>query len=68
MPPVMKSLKNLAADEVMVLKHMWEPQPFYDIWSKQGVDYYAEQKAAEEWWIYLRWKVQENRRYFDSKS
>ncbi len=58
MPPIMKSLKNLAEDEVLLLKHMWEPQPLYDIWSKQGVDYYAEQKSTEEWWIYLRWKVQ----------
>ncbi len=58
MPPIMKSLKNLAADEVMLVKHIWEPQPLYDIWSKQGVDYYAEQKSSEEWWIYLRWKAQ----------
>ncbi len=56
LPPIMKSLKKLAADEIMVVKHMWEPQPLYDIWSKQGVEYYAEQKSPDEWWIYLRWK------------
>lgn len=56
LPPIMKSLKKLAADEIMVVKHMWEPQPLYDIWSKQGVEYYAEQKSPAEWWIYLRWK------------
>ena len=57
--PIMKSLKNLAAGEIMLVKHRWEPQPLYDIWSKQGVDHYAEQKSAEEWWIYLSWKVHE---------
>ena len=59
MPLIMKSLKNLAAGKIMLVKHMWEPQPLCDIWSKQGVDYYAEQKSAEERWIYLSWKAQE---------
>ena len=58
LPPIMKSLKSLRAGEVMLVKHAWEPQPLYDIWNKQGVDYYSEQKSAEEWWIYLRWRVQ----------
>ena len=59
LPPIMKSLKSLRAGEVMLVKHAWEPQPLYDIWNKQGVDYYCEQKSAKEWWIYLRWRVQE---------
>ena len=31
MPLIMKSLKNLAAGKIMLVKHMWEPQPFCDI-------------------------------------
>lgn len=56
MMPIMKSLKRLAPDDVLVVKHKWEPQPLYDIWSKQGVEYYSEQKSDDEWWIYLRWQ------------
>ncbi len=56
MTPIMKSLKRLAPDDVMVVKHKWEPQPLYDIWEKTGVDHWATQHGEDEWWIFVRKK------------
>lgn len=55
MRPVAQALKQLAPGEVLLIRHKWEPQPFYDIWSKlDGVEWYAEQIATDEWHIWLR--------------
>ena len=54
MPPISRTLKQVAPGDVVLVKHKWEPQPLYDIWSKRGIEYFAAQQSADEWWIYLR--------------
>ena len=52
--PIFPAIKRVSVGEIILLKHKWEPQPLYDVWEKLGVDHYAVQKSADEWWIYLR--------------
>ena len=52
--PIFPALKQIEVGEVILLKHKWEPQPLYDVWQKLGVEHYAVQQSADEWWIYLR--------------
>ena len=54
MPPIFRTLKKAAPGDVVLVKHQWEPQPLYDIWSKQGIEYFSAQQSEDEWWIYLR--------------
>lgn len=54
MPPISRALKRVQPGQIVLVKHMWEPQPLYDIWRKVGVEYYAMQHDTDEWWIYLR--------------
>ncbi len=54
MPPISRTLKKVAPGDIVLVKHKWEPQPLYDIWSTRGIEYFAAQQAADEWWIYLR--------------
>ncbi len=55
LPPVMAALKRLPPGGVVRIKHKWEPQPFYDIWTKLGgLEWFAEQKHPAEWWIWVR--------------
>lgn len=55
MPPVMLIVKKLQPGEVMRVWHKWEPQPFYDVWSKMpGLEWYSEQVNPDEWFIWIR--------------
>jgi hypothetical protein len=54
MPPISRAIKHLAADEVLLIKHKWEPQPLYDIWRKVGIVWYAERISTDEWWIWVK--------------
>jgi Uncharacterized conserved protein (DUF2249) len=55
MPPISRAIKQLAKEDVLLIKHKWEPQPLYDIWSKLGyLEWYAEQVGADEWWIWVK--------------
>jgi hypothetical protein len=55
MLPVMHAVKALIPGAVMCIRHKWEPQPFYDIWSKMGdVEWYAAETASDEWHIWVR--------------
>ena len=55
MPPVMVPLEALPPGGVLLIKHKWEPQPFYDVWSKMGdVEWFSEQIGPDEWWIWVR--------------
>lgn len=54
-PPVIEAIKALEPGAVLRFKHRWEPQPFYDVWSKMGgLAWFAEQVAPDEWWIWVR--------------
>lgn len=52
--PLFPALKRADVGEVVLMKHKWEPQPLYDVWTQLGVDFYAQQQSPDEWWIYLR--------------
>lgn len=55
MLPVMRAVKALAPGEVLLVKHRWEPQPFYDLWSRMGgLEWFAERVGDEEWRIWVR--------------
>ena len=55
MPPVMREVKALSPGEVLLIKHRWETQPFYDVWDKMGgLEWFAERVARDEWWIWVR--------------
>jgi len=66
MPPIMSALRRLQPGEVGLLKHRWEPQPLYDIWSKTGIEWFTIQVAEMEWHVYVHrpldvtaWKKEE---------
>jgi hypothetical protein len=52
--PLFPAIKHVEVGDVILLKHKWEPQPLYDVWQKLGVEHYAVQQSADEWWVYLR--------------
>jgi Domain of unknown function (DUF1858) len=55
MLPVMLEVKKLKPGEVLLIRHKWEPQPFYDIWAKMpGLEWFAESVSADEWQIWVR--------------
>jgi Domain of unknown function (DUF1858)/Uncharacterized conserved protein (DUF2249) len=55
MPPVMLEVKKLKPGEVLLIRHKWEPQPFYDIWAKMpGLEWFAESVSDDEWQIWVR--------------
>ena len=55
MPPVIRAVKALAPGEVLLVKHRWEPQPFYDVWNRMGgLEWFAERVGDEEWRIWVR--------------
>jgi hypothetical protein len=53
-PLIHRALARAARGAVVLVKHKWEPQPLYDVWSRTGVEHWAEQRAVDEWWIWLR--------------
>lgn len=62
LPPVMRAVKALAPGEVLLVKHRWEPQPFYDVWSRMGgLEWFAERVGDEEWRIWVH-RVPEQRK------
>ena len=55
LPPVMTEVKKLQAGEVLLIRHKWEPQPFYDLWAKiPGLEWFTEQVSNDEWRIWVR--------------
>lgn len=55
MPHVVRAVKDLALGEVLLIKHRWEPQPFYDVWTKMGgLEWFSERVGESEWWIRVR--------------
>jgi hypothetical protein len=56
MLPVMRGIQALSPGEVLLIKHRWEPQPFYDVWTKMGNldEWFTEQVDDDEWWVLVR--------------
>lgn len=54
MPPINIAVNGLKAGEVLGIKHKWQPQPLFDIWSKRGFEYWTRKMDADEWHIFVR--------------
>jgi hypothetical protein len=53
--PVITAIKALAPGDVLLIKHQWEPQPLYDIWTKMGhLAWFSAEISPTEWWIWVR--------------
>lgn len=53
-PPISAGIKKLAPGQILLIRHMWEPQPLYDVWEKTGgLAWYSERRGADEWWIWV---------------
>jgi uncharacterized protein (DUF2249 family) len=48
---IMKAVKDLAGDEVLVLRAPFEPAPLYGVLGKRGFAHWTESRAADDWWI-----------------
>jgi uncharacterized protein (DUF2249 family) len=53
LPPINMAIKRLAPGATLVIRHRWEPQPLYDIWTKMGLEWYARQESPEAWQIFV---------------
>lgn len=53
LPPIIAATRRLQPGEIALLKHRWEPQPLYDIWTKTGFEWFTERVAHLEWYIYI---------------
>jgi hypothetical protein len=52
-PPISLAVRQLEPGKVLAIRHRWEPQPLYDIWSKMGLEWFADRVADEEWHIFV---------------
>lgn len=58
MIPVAKAIKSLEPGGVLLIRHRWEPQPFYDIWERmQGIEWFSEPDQSDGWHIWVRRKA-----------
>jgi uncharacterized protein (DUF2249 family) len=48
---IMKAVKDLAPDEVLVLRAPFEPMPLYAVLGKRGFAHRTDARAADDWWI-----------------
>ena len=48
---IMKAVKDLAADQVLVLRAPFEPIPLYGVLGKRGFAHWTESRAADDWWV-----------------
>ncbi len=51
--PVSIAVKEMAPSTVVGVRHRWQPQPFYDVWARMGIAWFARQVADDEWHIYV---------------
>lgn len=53
MPPINIAINTCKPGTIIGIKHMWEPQPFYDIWHSRGFEFWAEQINPDLWHVYV---------------
>ena len=54
MPPILKALRRAPRGAPILVKHMWEPQPLYEVWERMDAEWWSREHAPNEWWIYVR--------------
>lgn len=53
MPPINIAVNTCQPGEVVGVKHMWEPQPLYDIWQARGFKFWAQQINPDLWHVFV---------------
>ena len=48
---IMKAVKDLGADQVLVLRAPFEPIPLYAVLGKRGFAHWTESRATDDWWV-----------------
>ncbi len=52
-PAVSLAVRQLGPGEVLGIRHHWEPQPLYDVWSKMGMQWWAQQIGPDTWHVFV---------------
>lgn len=53
MPPINIAVNTSKPGEVIGIKHMWEPQPLFDIWHSRGFEFWTEKINPDLWHVYV---------------
>jgi len=53
MPPINIAINGSKPGDIVGIKHMWEPQPFYDIWHARGFEFWSQQQGPDLWYIFV---------------
>ncbi len=53
MPPINIAVNTSKPGEIIGVKHMWEPQPLFDIWHAKHFEFWSEQIDPDLWYIYV---------------
>ncbi len=53
MPPINIAVNTSKPGDVIGVKHMWEPQPLFDIWHARGFEFWSEQIEPDLWHVYV---------------
>lgn len=53
MPPINIAVNTSKPGDVIGIKHMWEPQPLFDIWQARGFEFWTEQINSDLWHVYV---------------
>lgn len=48
---IMKAVRDLEADQVVVLRAPFEPIPLYGVLGQRGFAHWTESRAADDWWV-----------------
>ncbi|MBA3858499.1 MAG: hypothetical protein C0507_16450 [Cyanobacteria bacterium PR.3.49] len=53
MPPINIAVNTSNPGDIIGIKHMWEPQPLFDIWHARGFEFWTEQINPDLWHVYV---------------
>ncbi len=53
MPSINIAVNTSKAGDVIGIKHKWEPQPLYDIWSSRGLQFWSKQIEHDLWHVFV---------------
>ncbi len=53
MPPINIAVNTSKPGDVVGIKHMWEPQPLYDIWHARGLRFWSQQISPDLWHVFV---------------
>ncbi|MBY0358330.1 MAG: DUF1858 domain-containing protein [Candidatus Obscuribacterales bacterium] len=53
MPPINIAVNTSKPGDIVGIKHMWEPQPLYDIWHGRGLQFWSKQVSPDLWHVFV---------------